>query len=337
MSKKYLLRFTPLEPYFLGGENTFRVDERNKYYASSLLIPTASTIIGTLRFTLLELAGVLNTDGKYTAEEKRICDLLIGAGSYSVGRPNSFGKIKSISPVFLSDGKDIYIKTPQNCKASCVGDHYMAIELSQERYCTSFENPIRLPLPGEYSVKSTVSEESYMRLFDGKIVTDLFSWVERVGIAKAKSDKAFFKKRYVSLKKGFSFAVVADLEDDVPLRETFCHMGREKAAFLLSAEETDIDIDLEIQTALSSRTNTAFNYAFGDTFVFENQTFSDFAMLQTVYVRMLRSRVEGDALKVTCANDFYQLMRAGSVFYADDIQSGAETNYGYNRIIKIEV
>lgn len=337
MSKKYLLRFTPLEPYFLGGENTFRVDERNKYFASSLLIPTATTILGALRYALLELTGTLNTNGKYTQLQKQTCDALIGPKSYCVGGENTFGKIKSISPVFLTDGEAFYVKTPLNCKASCIQTQYQAMELSQERYNTSYGNSIRFPVAGEYSTKDTVSDQSYMRLSDGKIFDDLFLQEERVGIAKSKHDKAFFKKTYILLKEGFSFAAIAEFEEDTPIRNTFCYMGREKSAFLLQAAETDIDIEAEIRTSLLKRTTTPFHYVFGDTFVQEEQSYSDFALLQTAYVRMLQSNIESSVLKVTCVNEFFQLIRAGSVLYADDIRNSFETNFGYNKIIKVEV
>lgn len=337
MCKKYLLRFTPLEPYFLGGENTFRVDEANRYFASSLPVPTASTIIGALRYMLLELTGTLNTDGRYTDEQKAACDAVIGPKSYRVGGDNNFGKLLSVSPVFLTDGKDFYIKTPRNCKSSCTETQYQAIALSTERYTTSFATPIRLPLAGEFSAKNTVSDQSYMRLSDGLIFNDLFLQVEKVGISKAKLDKAFFKKAYISLKEGFSFAVIAEFEDDVLVQDTFCYMGRERSVFLLKAEPTDISIEEEIQTALAARTNTTFYYVFGDTFVQEQPTFSDYAMFQTAHVRILQSKIERSTLRVTCANEFYHLIRAGSICYADDIRNNFENNYGYNKIIKVEV
>ena len=337
MHKKYLLRFTPLEPYFLGGENTFRVDERSKYFISSLLVPSATTILGTLRYVLLEQTGMLRPNGKYTPEQKLACDALIGAQSYCVGGENAFGKLKSISPIFLTDGEALYIKTPQNCKAACTQMTYQAMELSQHRYATSCGSSIRFPLTDDYSAKKPVSDQSYMRLSDGKIFGDLFLREERTGISKSKPDKAFFKKAYISLKEGYSFAVIAEIEADVPLHNTICYMGREKSAFLIQVEETELDIEAEIRSALSARTTTAFYYVFGDTFLEKEVSYSDFAMLQTTHVRMLQSKVESSTLKVTCVNDFYPLVRAGSVLYADDLHNSFETNFGYNKIIEVEV
>lgn len=336
MNKKYLLRFTPLEPYFLGGENTFRVDERSRYYANSLLIPTASTILGALRYMLLEQTGNLNANGKYTDAQKQVCDALIGPGSYCVGGANTFGKIKSISPVFLTDGREFYIKTPQNCQSACTQTQYRALTLGQQRYTTSFGSTIRFPLSGEYSSKHTVSEQSYMRLSDGKILCDLFQSIDRAGISKGKLENAYFKKTYTSLRSGFGFAVIAEFEEDISIRDTFCYMGRERSAFLLQATETDMDIEARIRACLAPRTDTSFYYVFGDTFVEQDITYTDFALLQTAYTRMLRSRI-GSSLQITCTSEFYQLVRAGSVLYADDLRNGFETDFGYNRIIKIEV
>lgn len=337
MTKKYLLRFTPIEPYFLGGENTFRADETSKYYATSLFVPTATTIIGTLRYTLLKLCGVLNINGKYTEAEKQVCDALVGATSYTVGGNNDFGKIKSISPLFLMQGDDIYIKTPLNCKTDSNQSHYRAIRLGQQRYLTSFGTTIRFPLEEEYSTKQTVSDQSYMRLSDGAIVNDLFGQVERAGISKSKVDKAYFKKTYTSLKEGFSFAVVAEIEEDVPVRDTICHMGREKSVFLLHAQETDLDIEAQIKSSLARCTDDTFYYVFGDTFVLDGYTYSDFAMVRTEHIRMLQTQYTNNALKITCINRFHQIIKSGSVFYGDDACNDTQTQYGFNKIIKIEV
>ena len=114
-------------------------------------------------------------------------------------------------------------------------------------------------------------------------------------------------------------------------------MGREKSAFLLQAEETELDIEEEICSSLAARTTTPFYYVFGDTFVEKEVAYSDFALIQTAYVRMLQSKVENSTLKVTCVNDYYPLIRTGSVLYADDLHNSFETNFGYNRIIKVEV
>lgn len=51
---KYLIKLRPLEPYFFGDENTFRIGEENRYYISSILTPAASIILGTFRYELLK-------------------------------------------------------------------------------------------------------------------------------------------------------------------------------------------------------------------------------------------------------------------------------------------
>ena len=42
---KYIIKLTPLEPYFFGGENTFRFDEeeikKSNYFIKSLRVPPA--------------------------------------------------------------------------------------------------------------------------------------------------------------------------------------------------------------------------------------------------------------------------------------------------------
>ncbi len=334
MSRKYLVRFTPIEPYFFGGENTFRVEEKNKYYSSSLLIPSASTILGTMRYILLEQNGLLNTNRRYTNEEKEKCSALIGPHSYNARGSNSFGKIKSVSPLFLTDGKDFYVKTPLNCKSKSIKTQYEPITLSSVGFETSFGST-RFPAEEEFKSKNKVEANSYTRLSDKKIFNNLFLPYEKVGVAKAKNDEAFFKKKYFVLKDGFSFAIVVELEDDVVLENSLCYMGREKSAFILNVEETLVNIEKEISSSLGSVAEEGFFYFFGDTIVAEAATYSDFAMVDTENIRMLQTKTHKEILTTTCITEFYQVIKAGSVTYAQDIKNDNDTSYGFNKIIKI--
>lgn len=336
MSEKYLVRFTPREPYFFGGENTFRTGDTSRYYISSLTEPSASTLIGVLRYVLLEQNGLLKTNGKYSPAEKAACDELIGPSSFTVGKKNSFGKLKSISPLFLTCGSDFYIKTPLNCRASGVGKAYEPFAMSDEAVFTSFGKKMRFPLKDEYKCKNPVSGESFMSLSDRSIIDELFLRTERVGIAKKLKENGFFKKEYCLLKEGFSFAVVIELEDGVKLGDGLCYMGREKSAFSLSVEKTELNIEKLICECLAKASDDEFYYVFGDTFVEETFEYTDFAMIRTDVIRMLSTKTEKDTLKITCCNEFYQVLKAGGVMYANDITVSGDTEYGFNKIVKVE-
>lgn len=354
---KYLIRLTPLEPYFFGGENTFRIKEKNKYYISSLICPSAATIIGMLRYEILKQSGALRTDGKYTRAEKEKCNELVGESSYKVGQKNNFGKLKGITPVFLMNGEDAYIKTPLNHKANQT--QYTPIVLDDEPYETS-DGEIRVPKEGEFKAKDTVGEDSYFNIRNREINKHIFKYVEKTSNAKAKNEEAFFKKKFCMLSKGFSFAVVADIDEIESANDTsnigreksllfhtsgeepyhdICYMGREKSAFSIQVKAMDFDIENKIKNALKGTVQQEFYYVFGDVFLKEPLKYSDFAMINTSPVRMLSSEIkekEG-SLKISCISEVYQVIKAGSIFYADDLSNSAykESRFGFNKIIKI--
>ena len=59
---RYLLRFTPLEPYFFGNERGLKYpgnksQYQNLYFVRSENTPSQTTILGTLRFLVLQANG----------------------------------------------------------------------------------------------------------------------------------------------------------------------------------------------------------------------------------------------------------------------------------------
>ena len=59
---KYLITFTPMEPYFFGGERTFgfgkESDRKPPYYIVSEKKPSQPTLFGTLRYIILSQNNV---------------------------------------------------------------------------------------------------------------------------------------------------------------------------------------------------------------------------------------------------------------------------------------
>ena len=87
MSKTALVTFTPLEPYFFGGETTHGNGRGSNYFSKSNLYPQQTTLCGTLR-NLLRLAGYK-----------------FGAQSFTPDKvaPNNFEDLLGLSPLFLKN------------------------------------------------------------------------------------------------------------------------------------------------------------------------------------------------------------------------------------------
>lgn len=111
----YLVTFTPTEPYFFGGEKTFKfpgdknIQFKNQYFIKSEAMPMQTTIFGSLRYIIMPYK---HSDYKYTKEEWEANNSAIGNTPFSLEATEqlTFGKIKKISPVFIWADKEIYIK-----------------------------------------------------------------------------------------------------------------------------------------------------------------------------------------------------------------------------------
>lgn len=326
---KYRITLKPCEAYFFGDENTFRIDQpKENYFIKSLSVPPAASIIGMLRYVLLEQQGLLKTGRKYTDEDREAMGALIGKVGYCVGEENDLGAVKEISPLFITDEQGaIYIPVPLNHKTS--EETYTPISLTENKYETSF-GTIRLPAEDELDAKKLVGDW-YMNIETGEIIDDMFEHDERVGIDKGKAKEAFFKKSYVRLKKGYSFAF--NCEVDVPLKDTICYMGRERSAFVMTVEESDEDIAQRIESVFDG----SFYYAFGDLIIKNKLAYKDYAMVKTGSVRMLTSKYGEDGrLTVNPDAKHFNVIKSGSVFYAKpDENMFYEDKYGFNKIIKL--
>ena len=327
---KFLIKLTPIGPYFFGDENAFRFGEKiESYYIKSLPVPPMTSVIGMLRYVLLEESGVIKVDGNYDKSSREKMNELIGENGYSVELENSMGKIADLSPLFIVDengGK--YIQTPLNHKTS--ENIYTPLAMRAETIKTS-HGDIKLPIMEEFNAKDTVGI-SYMNIRTKKIEKELFLEEERVGINKKKTDEAFFKKMYYNLKSGYSFAFVADI--DFALKDTICYMGREKSAFKLTAlpVEEKYDVINEIQNNF----DYSFSYAMSDLILKEKIKYSDYAMVQTGSVRMLKTEYDAGKLKIRRHETRYNVIKAGSVFMkCPDKDNFYKDAFGLNKIIEL--
>ncbi len=273
MTRKYLLKLRPLEPYFFGDENTIRFDNTNSYFVSSLPVPSAMTILGMLRYTILEQNGLLHSDGRYTQEEIQVNTRYVGAGSF---RPDTTdqGMIQSISPLFLMDREDhVYIKLPMNHKSS--RDLYTPIALGAPIE-TSF-GQIALPAKGDLKAKDLVKEDQYVCVDTGRVRQNVFSDFLKVTNNLSQPTDGFLKKNMKQLESCFCFAGVVELEDNCILRSGICHMGREKSAFALTVEP-GFDLEERIRNGWLGKVSAGFQYALGDLILRSPPAYSAFAM-----------------------------------------------------------
>lgn len=330
---KLLIKLTPLEAYFLGGDRIFEIGAGNKhYYIRSLNTPSQSTLFGALRYI-----GIKNPSKGFVLDNTDIQN--VGPASFELNNDSiaNFGMIDNISPLYLySQDNDCLLPTPLDHKAG--GNIYSPF--------TRGTFPIKTTngekyLPADYSAKSE-SADSWLSVKSGEIYEGqtLFTGIVRVGIDKKGKNKAFFRKEYKSLNKDYSFAFIATVKDGFLPHNDIVYLGQGKSPF--RAEWSLIDDE---PLPFNSFPLRGMVYAKSD--LYYKNALSDlykeckFVAVKTRDYRVFTTNYDNK----TVSNRFkksnnIQLIRAGSVFWPNDIESFKSkiTNQhaaiaGFNQII----
>jgi len=359
---KILIKLTPLEPYFLGGERIFDIVskeeggkkslEENKYYfIRSLDTPSQTTLFGVLRYL-----GIKDpSKGNYLDDEDKNN---IGSNSFNLipNDSSGFGRINSISPLHLYyDGKYL-LPTPFDHK--CGQENGESNEAEKYSYFDDYSDPIATShgekiLPKDYNAKVGLAN-SWFTIDDNEIHSDIIKGVVRTGINKNRTDKAFFKKEYKCLKKGYSFTFTADIEEgydflftkdddsDVSrLNKRTVYLGQGKSPFF--AQVSLMKKELPTLDPKSLRKGMVYAqsdlYYAGDIQTLYNDC--KFVCVKTRDFRIFTTNYGKKSSKDRfIKGNNIQLIRAGSMFWPNDIESFKSkiTNQhaaiaGFNQII----
>lgn len=252
--KRMLITLTPMEPYFLGGEKIFPFGNRESvkapYFIRSLSEPSQSTLLGVIRYALLERAGLIRANFEYTPEETREIQAMVGKSSFEIGSAERYQKIIGIGPLFWLDkqGKE-HIRLPMNHKNGEASYTPMRPpdETNRKQVLASF--PEIAVSPEEYDVKKGLAE-GFLRLDDGAVIpndTVFAKEVVRVGIRKRTNssetlEEGFFKRVYYHLNtaEGWRFAFHLLVDDDVSIdKPSLVHLGQKKSMFRMRCESSE--------------------------------------------------------------------------------------------------
>lgn len=227
----YLVRYTPLEPYFFGNEKTFGYGSvKNKtYYVESSELPSQSGLLGTLRYCCIS-----GSRKNYEIDPEEI-----GSESFNIQSScmQMFGKIHRMSPLLVVKGNDLYITVPTDHKKGEVYNPF-------SEYADSITERGNQSLPLDYKCKDGI-QSGFMQITGsdrGRVYLNhgrdsILYRVERTGINTLKKEQGLFRKICYMLKPGYSFAVLADIDKQVKGR--IVYMGRDKSVFRVTFEPAE--------------------------------------------------------------------------------------------------
>ncbi len=364
----YLVTFRPLEPYTFGTDQTFEYlgtgkTGKESYLASSRTLPEQTSLLGALRYMALVQAKLLRSDFCYSSTEREKIAACVGPESFRFFEcRQSFGRIHALSPLFLfhAGTQAILIPNPFHNRAKETG--FEPIELG-ELVMTS-QGSLALPKEGQYKAKVGHAKgflelgtlAVYKEFSEQKGDKSLFSSRFIAGNRKAEDEeereKGYFRRELVTLREGYSFAVLADTEEGALPESCLVYMGLKKAAFraesrLLSdyaafsgRREGDGPSDV-LKRMVEERLHGEAPcwYALSDCLLAENARYAAFSIVEQKHLRALETRLEKTAAAQRLRRSEYRvhLVSAGSVFYGlpELDKSSGERLIGYNTICKV--
>lgn len=344
---RLLVKLSPLEPYFFGGERTFSYAGIGRlssggYFIRSLRVPSQTTLFGVLRYL-----------GMRSPEERAA---RVGKDSYKlIGHtPDpSYGLIRNISPLFLlEDNKYFYARTPLDHTNKEVYKCYTPWTAFCEDHSMTDAGGRNFPTKGAYDEKEGLSD-SWVCLnlpcnehdapscdtscFNGlRIAVHLFQSVIRTGVAKQSDVDGLFRQEFFMLQKGLSgkelaFAFFTEVAEEFSFEPRIVYLGQDKSAFhaeIIPTKQTMESITEPLRRAL--RPNIA--YALSDCFINDCgqadalQKLYRACELVVVESREFRSLLTNydattQSYRFIRSEGLTRLIRAGSVFRVRDAQT----------------
>lgn len=348
----FLIKLTPLDSFFFGGEVTFGQSNED-YFVRSIMFPQQTTLFGMLRFHLLKQNGFLDKDGKNIGNKEE-ADSLIGSSSFNPTKSSqSFGRINGISPVFIiGPGGPLFFQSREF--------GYVDVEDEISRMKKRILKPLKVLKKNGYCSYCDGQKTDALRYFNtgfqkneypellvnsitGKMseINEIFIEDEQVGIKipnKSEGNKKlYFRQVKYRFKPNVCFAFFVELNDNNTTNVTFdsshIKMGADRSFFKLDISKKDGRINDFFSRGSNSLVNNLFTEVneingkivlLSDSYIyryiynsipFVSAETTSFRCIQSVYREGTYSlKKAGIDMKKSST---YMLLKKGSVFYID--------------------
>ncbi len=280
--KTYLIKLRPIDKFFFGTGKEFGIENEN-YFVKSRYLPQQTTLLGMLRYELLKLADEeIFKDNRIINKEK--AKELIGAKSFVANEENNFGKINSISPLFLMKKDEKLFPQSKEFQENKNRYHFLKI---------NYENG--LPLLLGYEAKKSLPQIWQDQQGNQYNYDQIFTEQQQTGIRKpnyeegeTENENAFYVQGFYKMKTDFYFAFYVNVSDDIELKHSQVILGGERQLF-------QMQVFKEEQTQQFNFIPSSLNKAIltSDAYITEDlETICDFAITETSNFRCLQANVE---------------------------------------------
>ncbi|HED36728.1 MAG TPA: hypothetical protein ENI76_00545 [Ignavibacteria bacterium] len=341
MMSKYLMTFKPADTFFFGQENKYRKKKDSdsfeaEYYQVSSYFPQQTTVLGMLRYFVLQQNNQIPISNKADAKK------LIGKSSFNLTETAlDFGKIKSLSPVFIIHINKKYMPNPLDLilisEDECDpkgGKKVKQLIYEKKDLKTNLPNQESqiLHFP-EYNEKEGLSrfllnmkdQEDYL-VYDKEEDEKkyVFAKVEKIGITKKQDEKAYYKQVLYKFKDtDTSFACIGELDMNLDTSKKYkAFLGAEKSLFEIEFKEYNDEFN---NLVVLYEFNQPKVVLLSDAFIEQDKFNYIFSISKTKSFRFLKSDIKDtnsfgkfNEKGGLTQSDRFNLHQRGSVFYFKD-------------------
>lgn len=349
---RYLVRLTPIDAYFFGGEVTFGDNlATQNYRVRSNYLPQQSAVLGLMRYEILRQNGCLFEN----KPEKEDVENLVGSKGFDpiqsqIQPQTSYGIIQCISPLFIENRREKRFYTPLPLDYN--------INVTFDDTIKALYNGREKPLP---IIKKVVEEKEEEEAFKSKTydnylfwcspgvseanadspfekikVNEIFKETEQVGIQKQGGDDAFFKQTLIRLDDKYNFAFTVEVNGELKTDQSaIVPWGGNQSRFKIEIEKIDDSFDFCTYFNLLKRPGRLL--LLGDAFISDDvRDGIDFIWGNCIDNRyIVREVKDGRSWGKPPKSKLFQLQSRGSVIYNKDIdglKKEIENNNAYTAI-----
>lgn|GEM_PF-4208983 len=367
---EYLIELTPCDMFFFGTENRYRPKNSKAdnlpfvadYFQRSMRFPQQTTILGTLRYLVLQENGQIPITDE--AKAKR----LIGPNGFRVneGTAQNYGAIQSLGPVFLRKDDKLYMPAPLHLFKNDNGHQFGEPKIVEG---LTTNQPGQFIYFEDYDEKKGLSDVlvNIENMAETLEYENVYVEVEKVGIMIKQREDAYYKQISYKFKPAdhVSFVLKVTWDDDLWKPDVgktyYVALGAEKHVFRLKFVPYQKAVEPRVPEGMGSTVRTVI--LISDAYIEENT--ADFSVVKQRPFRYIESKVnvggkyarwkeasKGDKNGDHNSNDLairrstrYNLFERGSVFFFLDHEKRNNfirmlraredfTQIGYNHFIE---
>lgn len=332
-TKKYIVKLTPHDKFFFGGEHTFGENNEVNYFVKSNYFPQQTGILGLVRYQLLLQCNNVTIFKGNKIQDTAEAEKLIGATSFRMHQDIEFGAIKQLSPIFICDkGKaqsdDAYY-FPANKEYQWhtkLDDRGNKIEIN-DFLEISLEN---IPELEKYDAKFGLPDLLINKNNNRLKYDSVFLEHKQVGIRKkyegGTNDKSYHVQTFYRFEKDFCFAFIVELAKGTIFEsQKFVNLGGEQESFDMEVKsfEDNNQNELEFINLIpdyKKSNNSDKIVIVCDAYVEEDiLDVCNFAITETVDFKFLETKTkkEHNYYSNPTKSSKHNLYKKGSVFYGN--------------------